>query len=159
MKSTQYQPKTGQACSCRPGIARDNCPQCEGTGQRIDFRAIRERTTTENIHLMQPVAHCEAWEAERALTTSPRELAEAAGPGNALLDGLTSPNYEWPLTDCACPSGDGYAAHQVIDGECAQCGQREAEEQRAEYETDLAKDPHEQAMREEYFERKGREQD
>lgn len=36
-----YQPKTGQPCSCRPGIERDNCPQCEGTGQRIDFAAIR----------------------------------------------------------------------------------------------------------------------
>ena len=28
-------------CSCRRGIERDNCPQCEGTGQRIDFAAIR----------------------------------------------------------------------------------------------------------------------
>lgn len=36
-----FQPKTGQLCSCRPGIERDNCPQCEGTGQRIDFAAIR----------------------------------------------------------------------------------------------------------------------
>jgi len=36
-----YQPKTGQPCSCRRGIERDNCPQCEGTGQRIDFAAIR----------------------------------------------------------------------------------------------------------------------
>ena len=38
-----YQPKTGQPCSCRAGIQRDNCPQCEGTGQRIDFAAIRNR--------------------------------------------------------------------------------------------------------------------
>lgn len=38
-----YQPKTGAPCSCKPGIARDNCPQCEGTGQRIDFAAIRAR--------------------------------------------------------------------------------------------------------------------
>ena len=37
----EYQPKTGQACGCRPGMQRDNCPQCEGTGQRIDFAAIR----------------------------------------------------------------------------------------------------------------------
>ena len=37
----EYQPKTGQPCSCRPGMQRDNCPQCEGTGQRIDFAAIR----------------------------------------------------------------------------------------------------------------------
>lgn len=38
-----YQPKTGQICHCRPGRERDNCPDCEGTGQRIDFRAIRAR--------------------------------------------------------------------------------------------------------------------
>lgn len=29
-------------CSCRRGIERDNCPACEGTGQRIDFAAIRD---------------------------------------------------------------------------------------------------------------------
>lgn len=36
-----YQPKTGKACYCRKGIERDNCPACEGTGQQIDFAAIR----------------------------------------------------------------------------------------------------------------------
>lgn len=39
-----YQPKTGVRCSCRPGVERDNCPVCEGTGWVVDFRAIRERT-------------------------------------------------------------------------------------------------------------------
>lgn len=39
-----YQPKTGQKCSCKRGVQRDNCPECEGTGWVIDFRAIRERT-------------------------------------------------------------------------------------------------------------------
>lgn len=38
-----YQPKTGQACSCKRGVERDNCPACEGTGWRIDFAAIRTR--------------------------------------------------------------------------------------------------------------------
>jgi hypothetical protein len=41
-----YQPKTGERCSCKPGVQRDNCPDCEGTGWRIDFRAIRARTKT-----------------------------------------------------------------------------------------------------------------
>jgi hypothetical protein len=41
MKTKQYQPKTGQPCNCRRGIERDNCPACEGTGQRIDFAKIR----------------------------------------------------------------------------------------------------------------------
>lgn len=39
----EYQPKTGEACGCRPGVARDNCPACEGTGQKIDFAAVRAR--------------------------------------------------------------------------------------------------------------------
>jgi hypothetical protein len=38
-----YQPKTGAKCSCRPGVQRDNCPTCEGTGWVIDFRAIRAK--------------------------------------------------------------------------------------------------------------------
>jgi ATP-dependent protease HslVU (ClpYQ) ATPase subunit len=41
--SKPYQPKTGQACGCRQGVQRDNCPLCEGTGQIIDFAAIRAR--------------------------------------------------------------------------------------------------------------------
>ena len=42
-----YQPKTGQPCACRKGRERDNCPACEGTGQRIDFAAIRARVREE----------------------------------------------------------------------------------------------------------------
>ena len=38
-----YQPKTGQRCGCRPGVWRDNCPTCEGTGWVVDFAAIRAR--------------------------------------------------------------------------------------------------------------------
>jgi len=41
-KHTPYQPKTGQRCHCKRGQQRDNCPDCEGTGWIIDFRAIRE---------------------------------------------------------------------------------------------------------------------
>lgn len=36
-----HQPKTGAACSCRPGSQRDNCQRCEGTGMVIDFAKIR----------------------------------------------------------------------------------------------------------------------
>lgn len=36
-----YQPKTGAACLCHKGLERDNCPDCEGTGMRIDFAKIR----------------------------------------------------------------------------------------------------------------------
>ncbi len=39
----EYQPKTGQKCGCRRGVQRDNCSNCEGTGQVVDFRAIRNR--------------------------------------------------------------------------------------------------------------------
>jgi len=38
-----YQPKTGKPCHCKPGVHRDNCPDCEGTGKQIDFKAIRDK--------------------------------------------------------------------------------------------------------------------
>jgi hypothetical protein len=38
-------PFTGARCGCRPGVERDNCPNCEGTGRVIDFAAIRARNT------------------------------------------------------------------------------------------------------------------
>ncbi len=51
----EYQPKTGIPCSCKPGQQRDNCPQCEGTGQQIDFAAIRAKNTeNESINLATP---------------------------------------------------------------------------------------------------------
>lgn len=40
----------GQACNCRKGAERDNCPACEGTGRRIDFAAIRAKQMTENAN-------------------------------------------------------------------------------------------------------------
>lgn len=43
IKRHAYQPQTGEPCHCRPGIERDNCSQCEGTGWVIDFAAIRAR--------------------------------------------------------------------------------------------------------------------
>jgi hypothetical protein len=43
---TMYQPMTGQKCHCKPGQHRDNCPDCEGTGMRIDFAAIRAHNPT-----------------------------------------------------------------------------------------------------------------
>ena len=43
LKKAEYQPKTGEPCSCRPGMERDNCPACEGTGQKVDFKKIREQ--------------------------------------------------------------------------------------------------------------------
>lgn len=49
MRSTNYQPTTGQQCSCKRGIQRDNCSRCEGTGWVIDFAAIRERKTTSQL--------------------------------------------------------------------------------------------------------------
>lgn len=42
-RNPAYSPKTGARCSCRPGVQRDNCPRCEGTGWVIDFKKIHER--------------------------------------------------------------------------------------------------------------------
>ena len=46
---SQYQPRTGQPCDCKRGQERDNCPACEGTGQRIDFAAVRARNTDTGL--------------------------------------------------------------------------------------------------------------
>ena len=51
-KEAEYQPKTGEPCSCKPGMERDNCPSCEGTGQKVDFKKIRE--TNKEAHC----GHC-----------------------------------------------------------------------------------------------------
>lgn len=53
-----YQPKTGAACSCRPGVQRDNCPTCEGTGMAIDFRAVREAVRARQEALAELGAKC-----------------------------------------------------------------------------------------------------
>ena len=45
-----YQPKTGAPCTCKRGAQRDNCPECEGTGQVIDFRAIRAAKPTTDLY-------------------------------------------------------------------------------------------------------------
>lgn len=55
----EYQPKTGEKCSCKPGIERDNCPSCEGTGMKIDFKKIRARNvkpTKEGKIIQRPEA-------------------------------------------------------------------------------------------------------
>ena len=38
-------PMTGTACHCKPGLHRDNCPDCEGTGRRIDWKEYHRRKT------------------------------------------------------------------------------------------------------------------
>lgn len=52
----EYQPKTGSPCTCKRGQERDNCPSCEGTGWRIDFRMIRGRLTVTSPEVDGPVA-------------------------------------------------------------------------------------------------------
>jgi hypothetical protein len=52
-----YQPKTGAKCACKRGVERDNCPRCEGTGEVIDFAAIRARNAKPRepeLHVNDP---------------------------------------------------------------------------------------------------------
>lgn len=67
-----YQPKTGAKCSCKRGIERDNCPNCEGTGMVIDFAAIRakkiDRTTCPHCGT-QAATKTHRRECERYLAT------------------------------------------------------------------------------------------
>lgn len=65
-----YQPKTGQKCHCKPGQHRDNCPDCEGTGQRIDFAAIRAANAFYS-------ARVRALEAEGMTTSDAQSVIDA----------------------------------------------------------------------------------
>jgi hypothetical protein len=38
-----HPPRTGAKCFCKRGVQRDNCPECEGTGWKIDFVKLRAR--------------------------------------------------------------------------------------------------------------------
>jgi len=54
-------------CSCKRGQQRDNCPACEGTGQRINFAALRLQTATRAA-LAKPGAK---WTPETGWTNEP----------------------------------------------------------------------------------------
>jgi CDGSH-type Zn-finger protein len=81
-----HQPKTGLPCFCRPGIQRDNCPQCEGTGQQIDFAAIRARRLQ---------SEAPTWENQLAKA---RKLAAK--------DGIEALNNPHAMTGRICRCGD-----------------------------------------------------
>lgn len=53
-------PKTGARCTCKPGMHRDNCPACEGSGWAIDFAAIHARVRAavyqRELHTLAMVA-------------------------------------------------------------------------------------------------------
>ena len=41
--NTNEQIPTLGTCHCKRGMMRDNCPSCEGTGQRINFPLLKLR--------------------------------------------------------------------------------------------------------------------
>lgn len=71
-----YQPKTGMPCACRPGVQRDNCPACEGTGWQIDFAAIRARGKLPDLSDRGPYATKEDSETARELGITVRQLRQ-----------------------------------------------------------------------------------
>ena len=76
-----YQPKTGQRCHCKRGQQRDNCPDCEGTGWRIDFAAIRARST-------KPLIARKNWNCDNDQCQEPHgevRVLPAGGQGNLIL--------------------------------------------------------------------------
>lgn len=75
---------TGEPCSCRPGIERDNCPSCEGTGRRLDFAAIRSARLEST-----PERYCKPWNTGLQSTSS--AVARRLGRlFDALSDEITS---------------------------------------------------------------------
>ena len=126
-----YQPKTGQPCSCRPGQQRDNCPACEGTGMRIDFKAIRDRfapNSEKKAHLVSaaghiPCPHCKHSEAnieelENHINRAHKKLAMT---GHKLMEWCSTTPQEHE-DHKRCPG--------VVDGaHCScQCHERQAAE-------------------------------
>ena len=90
--TTAYQPKTGAKCGCKPGQARDNCPQCEGTGWIVDFAAIRAmntrpRYTVERNACGYVLRDCQATQGTQILAVLQSELA-AQTAAQALNRGL-----------------------------------------------------------------------
>jgi hypothetical protein len=74
-----YQPKTGAKCGCRPGVQRDNCARCEGTGMVIDFQAIRARGGED---MTQPTKHTPGpWKAVRDETRNAYAWNVEGAPG------------------------------------------------------------------------------
>ncbi len=55
-------------CHCRRGMERDNCPQCEGTGQRINFPLLRLRANVARASKEQGAAK---WTPETGWTNDP----------------------------------------------------------------------------------------
>ena len=106
MNSTAYQPKTGAACGCRPGQQRDNCPACEGTGQRIDFAKIRATSaqaieSRNRAHLKRCFVAGE-YVTERATTFwSRHDVRDGTCTGEKMLVGSDLPCQTIRLTGSA----------------------------------------------------------
>lgn len=90
-------PKTGQPCTCKRGVQRDNCPQCEGTGQRIDFAAIRARAATPKTTFTPGPYHVghngDNCAVNHAICTGSRVIAKVYGNGYPAGEGW-SPESE-----------------------------------------------------------------
>jgi RecJ-like exonuclease len=97
-----YQPKTGEPCACKPGVQRDNCPACEGTGQRIDFAAIRARAEFR-------ASLCGTRKTERRGTDDYRVVCATCGGGGTVRHRTAASASSACTRDSArpCPVGCG----------------------------------------------------
>jgi len=100
---TNYQPKTGALCGCIPGIQRDNCAQCEGTGQIIDFAKIRAKNVKTNPAAMRKITQDDMNSAARGLKMISMPADELK---QLIADGKASPNFAGKVI--------GAAAKQIL---------------------------------------------
>lgn len=77
-----YTPLTGNKCGCKRGIERDNCPNCEGTGKVINFRAIHANKQSKPAHTPTP------WTEGNSCTIRDSESADIIAQANTRL-------HEW----------------------------------------------------------------
>lgn len=108
LREPWHQPKTGERCSCRRGVQRDNCPACEGTGWRVDFAAIRQRTAICSVLTRDMIdAYVEHADATRGEIWAAESIQHAPHKPEILPPGLYHNTHcalcREPIRDCdAC---------------------------------------------------------
>ena len=102
VKKAEYQPKTGQPCSCKPGQQRDNCPQCEGTGQKIDFAAIRNKNKSgadEAPGSSEIEGNSKDVNIFKDPSSRPKDVTSVPRPGSPVKTVSSSAVHETPITN------------------------------------------------------------
>jgi len=92
-------PLNGYPCHCKPGVHRDNCPDCEGTGHAIDWKEFHRLKTAATT---PRAVRIESWK------DAPKELDPIDHGTNcaACGDPMTDPSEPYCETCARLDSAD-----------------------------------------------------